>query len=260
MTHSIYDFPDLFRAIHMEQPHEIGQEAAFLRRLWQRHYQRRVRRVLDIASGDSPHGIILIRSGIKVVGVDRSATMLASGRSHAAGSDSIKFYRRPIERFSLPEKPFDCAFFMSETFPIMTTNRAILGHLKSVARLLKRGGLYCIDIDRQDGLRAFEGRRLWRERRVRTLDADIEVREYQVPAPWYAGTYFYELCCKIRYVDDTIISTRDLVPVHYTLPSHLELAARASGSFAMVACYADLSLKTPLERCDRRWIAVLRRI
>jgi SAM-dependent methyltransferase len=260
MTHSIYDFPALFRAVHMEQPHEIDQEAAFLTRLWKRHYQRRVRRVLDIASGDSPHGIILSRAGIKVVGVDRSATMIASGRSQAAGLDSIRFYRRPIERFNLPEKPFDCAFFMSETFPIMTTNRAILEHLKSVARLLKRGGLYCIDIDRQDGLRAGGGRRLWRQRKVRALGTEIEVREYTVAAPWYAGAYFYELRCKIKQAHDTVVSTRDLVPVRYTLPSHLELAARASGSFGMVACYADLSLKTPLERCDRRWIAVLRRV
>jgi SAM-dependent methyltransferase len=260
MTQSIYDFPALFRAVHMEQPDEIDQEAAFLRRLWKRHYPRRVRRVLDVASGDSPHGIILIRSGIKVVGVDRSASMLASGRLHSAGSGAIKFYRRPIERFTLPEKPFDCAFFMSETFPVMTTNRSILGHLKSVGRLLKRGGLYCIDIDRHDGLEAGRGRRLWRQRRVHALGADIEVREYRVAAPWYAGAYFYELCCKIKNANRTVVSTRDLVPVRYTLPSHLELAARASGSFGMVACYADLSLRNPLERCDRRWIAVLRRI
>lgn len=260
MTQSIYDFPALFRAVHMEQPREIYEEAAFLRRLWKRHYRRRVRRVLDVASGDSPHGMILVRSGIKVVGVDRSAAMLANGRLVAAGSDSIEFYRRPIERFTLPEKAFDCAFFMSETFPVMTTNRSILGHLKSVGRLLKRGGLYCIDIDRHDGLDAGGGRRLWRQRRVRAPGADIEVREYHVAAPWYAGAYFYELRCKIRNTQGTVVATRDLVPVRYTLPSHLELAARASGSFEMVACYADLSLKRPLEQCDRRWIAVLRRI
>jgi len=260
MTHSIYDFPDLFRAVHMEQPHEISEEADFLKRLWKRHYPRQVRRVLDIASGDSPHGIILVRAGLEVVGVDRSAIMIASGRARVRSSDSIKFYRRSIERFALPEKPFDCAFFMSETFPVMTANRAILGHLKSVARLLKRGGLYCIDVDRHDGLCVGGGRKLWRHRRVTAHGARIGVREYHVPAPWYSGAYFYELCCEITFADKSNLSTRDLVPVRYTLPSHLELAARASGSFEMVACYADLSFKTPLERCDRRWIAVLRRV
>ena len=80
---SIYEFPDIFRAVHMEQPGEIAAEVDFLKRVWARHLKRRVRRVLDVASGNSPHGQLLAREGIAVTGIDRSPTMIAAGRIEA---------------------------------------------------------------------------------------------------------------------------------------------------------------------------------
>lgn len=257
MAASIYHFPALFRAVHMEQPGEIAEEVAFLRRVWARHLRRPARRALDIACGDSPHGQALARSGITVAGIDRSPTMIAKGRAEAHGL-KLRFYRRSIENFRISERPFDVAYFTSETFPVMTGNRALLSHLRSVARLLRPGGLYCIDVDRHDGLRTAGGRRLWRRRWVRTPQARIAVREFYCPMPWYAGAWIYELHCRI-YFPDRVVVTRDLVPVRYTLPSLLEFAAAASARFKMVACYADLSFRRPLERCERRWLAVLRR-
>jgi SAM-dependent methyltransferase len=154
MEHSIYEFPNIFRRVHMEEPREIAQEVRFLRRIWRKHLDRPVNRVLDLACGNSPHGQLLARAGIEVVGIDRSKTMIAAGCRETAGLEGIRFYRRPIERFRLAERRFDTAFFMSETFPIMTENHDIVSHLRSVGRLLKRGALYCIDVDRQDGIRA----------------------------------------------------------------------------------------------------------
>lgn len=259
MTRSIYEFPELFRAVHLEEPGEIADETRFMRRVWRRHYPRPVRRVLDIACGNSPHGQILARAGIQVAGIDRSPTMIAKGRAEAEGLAGLTFYRRSIERFGLPENGFDAAFFMSETFPVMTSNAAVTSHLRSVGRLLRRGGLYCVDIDRHDGLRTTGGRRLWRRRRVRVGAIKVDVREYYCPLPWYAGTWIYDLQCRIHLPGGTA-STEDLVPIRYTLPSTLENAARASAMFEMVACYSDLSFTRPLEKCDRRWLGVLRRI
>ncbi|MGA2411423.1 MAG: class I SAM-dependent methyltransferase, partial [Candidatus Binataceae bacterium] len=142
MERSIYEFPALFRRVHMERPGEIEAEAAFMQALWQRHRNAKVRRVLDVACGDSPHGQIYARDGMEVVGIDRSAPMLRAGRAKATSTHPIRFYRRQFERFTLPERPFDAAFLMSETFPVMATNAAIISHLQAVGRLLKEGGLY----------------------------------------------------------------------------------------------------------------------
>ena len=259
MEPSIYEYPAIFRRVHMEKPSEIGAEVAFLRKVWRRHLKRPVRRVLDVACGDSPHGVALARAGVEVAGIDRSPTMIAKGRKEA-GAAPIRFYRRSIERFRIPERLFDAAFFMSETFPIMTDNRALLSHLASVGRLLGRGGLYCVDIDRHDGVEVVAARKLWRQREVNAGGTRVDVREYHRPIEWSSGMHsIYELECTIHFPAGTLV-TRDIVPVRYTLPCLLELAARASGYFTMVGCYADLSLTKPIEKCYGRWLGVLRRV
>jgi hypothetical protein len=185
--------------------------------------------------------------------------MIAAGRK-APGAAPIRFYRRSIERFRLPERPFDAAFFMSETFPIMTDNRALLSHLVSVGRLLGRGGLYCVDIDRHDGVEVVSARKLWRRRKVVACGTRVDVREYHRPIAWSSGMHsIYELECTIHFPAGPVV-TRDIVPVRYTLPSLLELAARACGYFTMVTCYADLSFTKPIEKCYGRWLGVLRRV
>ena len=259
MEHSVYEFPHIFRRVHMEEPREIAEEVRFLRRIWRKHLGREVHRVLDLGCGNSPHGQQLARRGTTVVGIDRSATMIGAGRKESAGLDRIRFYRRPIERFRIPERSFDAAFFMSETFPVMTENRDILSHLHSVGRLLKRGGLYCIDIDRQDGMRATRPIELW-NRSLRVGDARVQVRGTHRPMPWHSGIYSnFEITCRIQFSRRRVV-TRDVVPIRYTLPCTIDLLAQASGMFRMIATYTDLSFTKPLDRCHRRWWAVLRRI
>jgi SAM-dependent methyltransferase len=260
MNRSIYEFPAIFRRVHMEEPHEIEDEVRFLRKVWQRHLRGRVRRVLDVAAGNSPHGQILARRGIEVVGVDRSPTMIAAGRTESRRLGNLRFHRRSIERFRIPERAFDAAFFSSETFPVMTENEAILSHLKSVGRVLRRGGLYCIDVDRMDGVRETRMHQLWQDRTLVVDGATVTVRGFNRPTPWHSGVYsIFDLQCEIRLRGKTV-RTRDLIPVRYTIPPTLDLLARASGMFKMIAVYSDYSFDAPIEKCDRRWLGVLRRV
>jgi SAM-dependent methyltransferase len=257
---SIYRYPAIFRRVHMESAREIGEEVRFLKRVWRRHLDRAVRRVLDVAAGNSPHGQLLARAGVSVAGIDHSPTMIAAGRAEAKGLGDFRLYRREIANFRLPERRFDAAFFMSETFTILISNRDLLSHLKSVGRLLRRGGLYCVDIDRHDRSRQVRARRLFRRRTVRASGSRVDVREFNRAFPWYSGLHsIYELECRIRFPSGTV-ATRDVIPIRDTLPCTLELAARASGMFEMVSAYTDLSLTTPLDRCQRRWMGVLRRL
>ncbi len=263
MEPSVYEYPSIFRRVHMEKPGEIEEETAFLKAVWQRHLKKPVRRVLDIASGDSPHGQILAREGMRVIGIDRSPTMIAAGKKGSRDNLGVRFYRREINKFSIPERRFDVAFFMSETFPVLVSNDDLLSHLHSVGRLLRRGGLYCIDIDKMERIRAVRERKRWQRRQVRTSDASVDVATYDRPFPWYSAIQsIFELECRIQFRDGLgqVVTTRDVIPIRYTVPPLLELAAKASRMFEMVAVYTDLSFVTPLEECDRRWLGVLQRV
>ncbi len=258
MEPSIYEYPDVFRRAHLESPGEIPAEVVFLQQVWNRHRKTPTRRILDIACGDSPHGRLLAGDGFEVVGIDRSPTMIAAGRRGA--NENLRFYRRAIEKFRLPERAFDAAIFMSETFPVLVENADLLSHLKSVGRTLKRGGLYCIDIDRQDPLPRVPRRTMWRERTARAVGVPLDIREFHRPIAWYSPLHsIYELECTLKFPTGAV-TTRDLIPVRYTIPATLELAAIASGMFKMVAAYCDLSFTKPLDRCRYRWTGVLRRV
>ena len=258
MERSIYEFPAIFRRVHMERPGEIEAEATFMRAIWERHRKAPVRRVLDIACGNSPHGQLLAREGLVAVGIDRSPVMLAAGLYENRSQPNLRFYRRNFERFTLPEPPFDAAFMMSETFPVMADNSAIISHLQSVGRLLKKGGLYCIDIDRHDGIKLVTRRSVWRRRQVRVGRVRVGVRELHRPVTWHSALHsIYELECTIRFPDHTKVLTRDLIPVRYTTPPVMALTATASGMFRMIAAYPDLSFTTTLDECWGRWFAVL---
>ena len=198
MEPSIYEYPDVFRRAHLESPGEIPAEVVFLQQVWKRHRKSPTRRILDIACGDSPHGRLLAGDGFQVVGIDRSPTMIAAGRRKA--NANLRFYRRPIEKFTLPERAFDAAIFMSETFPVIVENAELLSHLKSVGRTLKRGGLYCIDIDRQDPIARVPQRTMWRERTARAAGAALDIREYHRPIAWHSPLHsIYELECTINF-------------------------------------------------------------
>jgi 2-polyprenyl-3-methyl-5-hydroxy-6-metoxy-1,4-benzoquinol methylase len=94
MEPSVYEYPSIFRRVHMEKPGEIEEETEFLKKVWRRHLKKPVRRVLDIASGDSPHGQILAREGVRVVGIDRSPTMIATGKRASRDRMEMRFYQR----------------------------------------------------------------------------------------------------------------------------------------------------------------------
>jgi SAM-dependent methyltransferase len=259
MEPSIYEYPDIFRRAHLESPGEIPAEVIFLQQVWARHRKSPTRRILDIGCGDSPHGRLLVDDGFEVVGIDRSPAMIAAGRRKANALANLRFYRRPIEKFTLPEHGFDAAIFMSETFPVLVENSSLLSHLKSVGRALKRGGLYCIDIDRHDPAARLSRRTMWRERTAKAGSIVLDIREFNLPVAWYSPLHsIYELECTINFPAGAV-TTRDLIPVRYTTPATLELAALASGMFKKVAAYCDLSFTKPLDRCRYRWMGVLRR-
>jgi hypothetical protein len=167
-----------------------------------------------------------------------------------------------LENFRLPEGNFDAAIMMSETFPIMSENPALLGHLRAVAKTLRKGGLYCVDIDRQPGVEVVQGKRqLWRERSVQVGETRIEIKEYNRPIEWCSGLHsMYQIECKITFPGGSKVSTDDRIPVRYILPPTLELAALASGCFKLIACYADLSLTRPMRRCYGRWWGILQKL
>jgi SAM-dependent methyltransferase len=120
-------------------------EVDFLEACFRRYARTPVRRLLDIACGTGPHLIRLARRGYQVSGLDLSAKNIAYLRERAAaGGLPVDLRVGDMTRFALPTR-VDAAICMQDSQGHLLTNRAILEHLRSVARALRPEGLYIFD-------------------------------------------------------------------------------------------------------------------
>jgi SAM-dependent methyltransferase len=103
----------------------------------------RVRRFLDVACGPSLQLREIGRRGYEAVGLDQSSEMLRylSEKGKQEGI-RIETVQADMCDFKL-EKKADFAFIMMGSL-VVESNEKFLNHLDSVARSLKRGGLYFI--------------------------------------------------------------------------------------------------------------------
>jgi SAM-dependent methyltransferase len=121
------------------------QEVNFLVHCFRRYARRRVRSVLDIACGTGPHLIRLGERGYAMSGLDLSPQNIEFLRERAAGKGlATDLLVADMTRFKL-KRPVDAAICMQDSQGHLLTNDALLGHLRCVARSLKKGGLYVFD-------------------------------------------------------------------------------------------------------------------
>src|SRR4030095_3175298 len=120
-------------------------EVHFLVHCFKRYSRRRVRSVVDIACGTGPHLMRLADRGYAMSGLDLSPRNIEFlGQRLAANGHTGELVVGDMTNFRLA-RPVDAAICMQDSQGHLLTNDQLLAHLKSVARCLKRGGLYVFD-------------------------------------------------------------------------------------------------------------------
>lgn len=144
-------------------------------------------RLLDVACGTGRHAVLLARRGAFVVGVDATAAYLKEARAKAKGMPNCLFARGDMRR--LPFKgEFDAAMNLWTSFGYFDKPSDDLKALKGVARSLKPGGLFLIDLLDFSWVREHGQRRRWDRRSDGAYllqDADwVEGRDPRVINAW----------------------------------------------------------------------------
>jgi SAM-dependent methyltransferase len=120
-------------------------EVDFLVHCFRRFARRPVRSVLDIACGTGPHLVRLAERGFRMSGLDLSPSNIAFlGQRLAERGLQARLAVGDMTDFRV-ERPVDAAICMQDSQGHLLTNEALLAHLRSVARALRRGGLYVFD-------------------------------------------------------------------------------------------------------------------
>src|SRR5438128_10938568 len=137
-----YSAPRLYEiAFDMNRKGEVD----FLVHCFRQYARAPVRRVLDIACGTGPHLIRLAERGYRMAGLDLSRQNVA----FLAERLEAKRLRADLIVGDMTDfrlaKPVDAALCMQDSQGHLLTNEQLLAHLRSVARNLRRGGLYVFD-------------------------------------------------------------------------------------------------------------------
>lgn len=120
-------------------------EAAYVTSLLGRHAAAPIASVLDLGCGTGGHCLPWARSGLKVMGVDRSETMLAQARKKASEAGlAISLQLADIRSLDLGER-FDAVASMFNVMGYQASNEALYGALASARRHLEVGGLFVFD-------------------------------------------------------------------------------------------------------------------
>jgi len=122
---------------------DCASEADFFEECMRRYSKIAVNRVLELASGTSPHLAELARRGYEYVGVDLNPAMLAyaADKAKRVGA-SATFLEADICRFHLDPQA-DFAYITLGSLYVESTE-ALLSHFQSVAASLRPGGLYVL--------------------------------------------------------------------------------------------------------------------
>jgi len=102
-------------------------------------------RVLDVCCGTGRHAIPLAKRGAAVTGIDFNAEYLAQARQSAKGLKTLSLSREDMRRMPFRGE-FDAAYNVWTSFGYFERFSDDLRALRSIARALKPGGLFLIDI------------------------------------------------------------------------------------------------------------------
>ncbi len=126
-------------------PEAVAAASDEVKFLWKVLGLKKGSRVLDIPCGTGRHAIRLARRGASVLGVDVTVSYLSEARRAAGRLKNVRFVRGDMRRIPL-ENEFDAAINLWTSFGYFADPADDAKTLRAVARALKPGGLFLIDM------------------------------------------------------------------------------------------------------------------
>lgn len=138
-----YDYPHYYDLAFSD---ETEQEVRFLSAAFERFGDGRIKRVLEAGCGTGRVVFRLAQLGYQASGFDLSKNMLDYLRQRLTTANlSANVFEADMADFKVA-RPVDAVLNGFNTFRHMLTEEAALGHLQSVARALRSGGLFVLGL------------------------------------------------------------------------------------------------------------------
>lgn len=240
---------------------DVTKETEFLMELFQHYCRRALGSVLDIACGPGYYALALARLGVRVIGLDLQADMIAMAQSQPESATlPLSWLVADMRDFQL-ETPVDMAICMFDSLDALTRNEDIVRHFRAVAANLNEEGLYLIDLTHPRdcnydhyGAFGYSGQR---------GDTAVAIK-------WATNDPRFDLvtgCARVA-LEINVKENGDSYHIHdeaverLLFPQEITLLAQLSGALEVVGWYGDYDLLQPLDYSpgSRRMIGVLQKV
>jgi SAM-dependent methyltransferase len=218
-------YADAYDAVYRDKDYDA--ECDLINRVFAEYGDGSVRQILDLGCGTGNHAIPLAKQGYEVVGVERSADMLAHAQDKAAKA-SLKspptFHRGDLRDVELG-RHFDAVLMMFAVLGYQQENADVLAALRTARRHLRPAGLLLFDV--------WYGPAVLRERpsqRVKVLPTP----EGKILRAASGEVDSLHHCCTVNYLlwrvakGRDVAETRESHAMRYFFPRELELFLQCS--------------------------------
>jgi SAM-dependent methyltransferase len=255
-TGNVYEHPEYYDLAFSFR--DFAKEVDVFEQCIERYSRIPVKRMLELASGTSPHLDELARRDYEYTGLDISQAMIDYSRKKAeALGVRSEFLRCDMRHFRL-KPPVDFAYTMCGSLYTITTDD-VMAHLRCVADALRSGGLYfldwCVDFEWLDAPR--QDQKWSTERNGIGVRFDF-TREIVDRAS--------QLCLhRLRLeIDDhgRNLNLESVDRVRVIFPQELLLLVEKSRAFEFIGWWNKCDLDSPMEQASTvdRPITLLRRL
>lgn len=127
---------------------DYAAECDMIEKLFQHYSNSPVSSMIDLGCGTGNHAFCLAGRGYKVLGIDRSESMLALAAERLAQNPSggqLRFQRSDIRELDLGCQ-FDAAIIMFAVLVFQYENRDMLSALRAIRQHLRTDGLLTFDV------------------------------------------------------------------------------------------------------------------
>jgi len=139
----VYDNPEYYEIAFSFR--DIPKEVDFIEQVIKKYSLIPVKSFLELASGNSPHMQELCRRGYSYIGLELNDEMVAFSRKNISllRLSAAEIIKGNMVKFAVPSV-VDCAVNFLGSFYV-TSDDELKSHLDSVAKALRKGGLYVLD-------------------------------------------------------------------------------------------------------------------
>lgn len=138
----MYNKPNIYDILFSVRNYE--KETDFIEKSIAKFSKIKVKSILDVGCGTGNNIISLAKRGYKTYGFDISKQMIDYAKMKSKSLD-VRLFVGDMSKFKI-NKRVDTCINMFNSFSSMLYNKQFYSHLDSVAKTLKKGGIYIVEL------------------------------------------------------------------------------------------------------------------